>query len=96
MWRGIERRLWQELLSGSQRIRNKQFRRDEENKYSIPVDDVRDKIVNFVQMIPFGDFKVVLLDEADYFVAVPIAQAALRGVMEEQSTTARFKRIFKR
>ena len=25
------------------------------------VDDVRDKIVNFVQMIPFGDFKVVLL-----------------------------------
>jgi len=30
------------------------------------VEDVRDKIVNFVQMIPFGDFKVVLLDEADY------------------------------
>ena len=30
------------------------------------VDDVRDKIINFVQMIPFGDFKVVLLDEADY------------------------------
>lgn len=27
------------------------------------VDDVRDKIVNFVQMIPFGPFKVVLLDE---------------------------------
>ena len=25
------------------------------------VEDVRDKIVNFVQMIPFGDFKVVLL-----------------------------------
>ena len=30
------------------------------------VEDVRAKIVNFVQMIPFGDFKVVLLDEADY------------------------------
>jgi replication factor C small subunit len=41
------------------------------------VDDVRDKIVNFVQMIPFGDFKVVLL-------------AALRGVMEEYHNTARF------
>lgn len=27
------------------------------------VEDVRDKITNFVQMIPFGDFKVVLLDE---------------------------------
>lgn len=26
-------------------------------------DTVRDKIVNFVQMIPFGEFKVVLLDE---------------------------------
>ena len=52
------------------------------------VDDVRDKIVNFVQMIPFGDFKVVLLDEADYLS--PNAQAALRGVMEEYHNTARF------
>jgi replication factor C small subunit len=52
------------------------------------VDDVRDKIVSFVQMIPFGDFKVVLLDEADYLS--PNAQAALRGVMEEYHTTARF------
>ena len=52
------------------------------------VDDVRDKIVAFVQMIPFGDFKVVLLDEADYLS--PNAQAALRGVMEEYHTTARF------
>lgn len=52
------------------------------------VDDVRAKIVNFVQMIPFGDFKVVLLDEADYLS--PNAQAALRGVMEEYHTTARF------
>lgn len=52
------------------------------------VEDVRDKIVNFVQMIPFGEFKVVLLDEADYLS--PNAQAALRGVMEEYHTTARF------
>ena len=52
------------------------------------VEDVRDKIVNFVQMIPFGVFKVVLLDEADYLS--PNAQAALRGVMEEYHTTARF------
>jgi DNA polymerase III delta prime subunit len=52
------------------------------------VEDVRDKIVSFVQMIPFGDFKVVLLDEADYLS--PNAQAALRGVMEEYHTTARF------
>ena len=52
------------------------------------VDDVRAKIVNFVQMIPFGEFKVVLLDEADYLS--PNAQAALRGVMEEYHTTSRF------
>jgi replication factor C small subunit len=52
------------------------------------VDDVRDKITNFVQMIPFGPFKVVLLDEADYLS--PNAQAALRGVMEEYHQTSRF------
>jgi len=52
------------------------------------VEDVRDKVVNFVQTIPFGPFKVVLLDEADYLS--PNAQAALRGVMEEYHSTARF------
>jgi DNA polymerase III delta prime subunit len=52
------------------------------------VDTVREKIINFVQMIPFGPFKVVLLDEADYLS--PNAQAALRGVMEEYHATARF------
>jgi DNA polymerase III delta prime subunit len=52
------------------------------------VDDVRDKITNFVGTMPFGDFKIVLLDEADYLS--PNAQAALRGVMEEYSQTARF------
>jgi DNA polymerase III delta prime subunit len=52
------------------------------------VDEVRIPITNFVQMIPFGNFKVVLLDEADYLS--PNAQAALRGVMEEHHTTARF------
>lgn len=52
------------------------------------VDDVRDKITNFVQMIPFGAFKVVLLDECDFLSAS--AQAALRGVLEEYHNTARF------
>ena len=51
-------------------------------------DTIRDKITNFVQMIPFGPFKVVLLDEADYMT--PNAQAILRGVMEQYHTTARF------
>lgn len=52
------------------------------------VETIRDKVINFVSMIPFGPFKVVLLDEADYMT--PNAQAILRGVMEQYSTTSRF------
>lgn len=52
------------------------------------VDTIRDKITGFVQTMPFGDFKVVLLDEADYIS--PNGQAALRGVMEMYANTARF------
>jgi len=52
------------------------------------VDDVRDKITRFVQTMPYGEFKVVLLDEADYIS--PNGQAALRGVMETYASTARF------
>jgi len=52
------------------------------------VDTVRNKITNFVQMIPFGPFKVVLLDEADYLSLN--SQAILRGLMETYSSTARF------
>ena len=52
------------------------------------VDTVRNKITNFVQMIPFGPFKVVLLDEADYLSLN--SQAILRGLMETYSNTARF------
>lgn len=52
------------------------------------VDDIRNKITNFVQTMPFGEFKVVLLDEADYIS--PNGQAALRGVMETYAHSARF------
>ena len=52
------------------------------------VDNVRERITNFVATMPFGEFKVVLLDEADYIS--PNGQAALRGVMETYSSTARF------
>ena len=52
------------------------------------VDTIRDKITGFVQTMPFGNFKVVLLDEADYIT--PNGQAALRGVMETYHASARF------
>ena len=52
------------------------------------VDEVRDKITNFVSTIPYGNYKIVLLDEGDYLSVN--AQAALRGVMEEYAATARF------
>lgn len=52
------------------------------------VDDIRNLVTNFVSMIPFGPYKVVLLDEADYLT--PNAQAVLRGVMEQFHETARF------
>ena len=52
------------------------------------VDVVRDKILGFVQTMPFGKFKVVLLDEADYLT--PAGQAALRNDMEAYHMTARF------
>jgi replication factor C small subunit len=52
------------------------------------VDTIRDKITNFVSTMPFGVFKVVLLDEADYIS--PNGQAALRGVMETYHASARF------
>ena len=52
------------------------------------VDTIRDKITGFVQTMPFGEFKIVLLDEADYIS--PNGQAALRGVMETYHASARF------
>lgn len=52
------------------------------------IDEIRDRISGFVQTMPFGEFKVVLLDEADHITGP--GQAALRGVMETYAETARF------
>jgi replication factor C small subunit len=52
------------------------------------IGEVRDNITNFISMMPFGPFKVVLLDEADKLT--PDAQDAMKGVMEEYSSTSRF------
>ena len=52
------------------------------------VDYIRDTIEGFVSTMPFGDYKIVLLDEADYLS--PNAQAVLRGLMETYSASSRF------
>ena len=52
------------------------------------VDTIRTKITNFSSSLPFGDYKYVLLDEADYIT--PNGQAALRGIMETYHTSCRF------
>jgi replication factor C small subunit len=52
------------------------------------VDYIKNTIVSFVSTMPYGQFKIVLLDEADYMS--PNAQAVLRGVMETYADTARF------
>jgi len=52
------------------------------------IDFIREKIVPFVSMIPFGPFKVVLLDEADRLSQH--AQDSLKGIIEEYSNYARF------
>ena len=52
------------------------------------VDTMRQKITSFCETMPWGEFKVVLLDEADYMT--PNAQAILRGMMEQYHTSVRF------
>ena len=48
-----------------------------------------DKLINFCQTMPFGPFKVVLIDEADY-MNITSVQPALRNLMEDYSQTVRF------
>ena len=48
-----------------------------------------DKLINFCQTMPFGRFKVVLIDEADYMNPTSV-QPALRNLMEDYSQTVRF------
>ena len=46
-------------------------------------------LINFCQTMPFGDLKVVLIDEADYMNKESV-QPALRNLMEDYSETVRF------
>lgn len=52
------------------------------------VDNLRDKVSNFCRSMAFGDFRVIILDEADYLS--PNAQGVLRGMLEQYSNVARF------
>ena len=48
-----------------------------------------DRLIGFCQTMPFGQFKVVLIDEADYMNKESV-QPALRNLMEDYSQTVRF------
>jgi len=52
------------------------------------VDFVRNQIEGFVSTMPYGRFKIVFLDEADYLSLS--AQAVLRGLIEGYQDSARF------
>lgn len=52
------------------------------------IDIIKNKITNFASTMPFGRFKIVLMDEADYLT--PEAQAVMRGVMESYADNCRF------
>jgi DNA polymerase III delta prime subunit len=48
-----------------------------------------DKLISFCQTMPYGNFKVVLIDEADYMNPNSV-QPALRALMEDYSESVRF------
>ena len=48
-----------------------------------------DKLISFCQTMPFGKFKIVLIDEADYMNPQSV-QPALRNLMEDYSQSVRF------
>jgi DNA polymerase III delta prime subunit len=48
-----------------------------------------DRLISFFQTMPYGNFKVVLIDEADYMNPNSV-QPALRNLMEDYSQTVRF------
>lgn len=52
------------------------------------VDNIRERVKNFVSTSPYGDYKVVLLDEADFLTQS--AQSVLRGMMLDNAEYASF------
>ena len=52
------------------------------------VDFIKTRVEGFVSTMPFGKFKVILMDEADYLTQN--AQAVMRGLMETYAESARF------
>ena len=53
------------------------------------IDWLRDTLDNFCQTMPFGAYKVVMIDEADYLNKDSV-QPAMRNLMEEYSDNVRF------
>lgn len=59
------------------------------SKEARKIEWVVDKLISFCQTMPFGSFKIVLIDEADYMNAQSV-QPALRNLMEDYSDFVRF------
>jgi len=53
------------------------------------IDWLRDRLEGFCQTMPFGPFKIVLIDEADYLNRDSV-QPAMRNLMEDYSESVRF------
>lgn len=51
-------------------------------------ENLRDKVSNFCKSMAFGDYRVIILDEADYLS--PTAQGVLRGMLEQYANVAKF------
>ena len=52
------------------------------------VETIREKIIKFAELIPYGKYKIILLDEATYLSAS--AQTVLLGILEEYVDITRF------
>jgi DNA polymerase III delta prime subunit len=59
------------------------------SKEARKIDWLREKLENFCATMPFGDFKVVLIDEADYMNKESV-QPAMRSLIEDYSENVRF------
>jgi len=57
---------------------------------AVDIEMIRSRILGFASTIPYGNFKVVVLEEADGLARSSASMPALKRIMEEYSDTCRF------